>query len=246
MPEKMRAVVKTKAAPGAELVHIYEWDKWAQSRIHVPQTLGHEFAGEIVEVGSQVTKLKIGDYISAETHIPCNDCIQCLTGQQHICGNLKILGVDCNGCFAEYAAIPEIVAWKNDTSIPPEFATVQEPLGNAVYCTTVEPVLGKSVLIFGDGPTGLFAAGVARVAGAALIMIVGRHPVRLEIAKKMGADILINGHSDDVEAIVRTETGRSPSIRDSGWSGKEAGSLRLGSPRGPSNSISITESSSRA
>ncbi|KPJ54129.1 L-threonine 3-dehydrogenase [candidate division TA06 bacterium DG_24] len=233
MPEKMRAVVKTKAAPGAELievdvptidpdqvlvkvkatsicgtdVHIYEWDKWAQSRIHVPQTLGHEFAGEIVEVGSQVTKLKIGDYISAETHIPCNDCIQCLTGQQHICGNLKILGVDCNGCFAEYAAIPEIVAWKNDTSIPPEFATVQEPLGNAVYCTTVEPVLGKSVLIFGDGPTGLFAAGVARVAGAALIMIVGRHPVRLEIAKKMGADILINGHSDDVEAIVRTETG---------------------------------------
>lgn len=233
MPEKMRAVVKTKPAPGAELievdvpeigpndvlvkvkatsicgtdVHIYEWNEWAQSRIPVPQTLGHEFAGEIVEVGSQVTGLKVGDFISAETHIPCNYCKQCLTGQQHICANLKILGVDCNGCFAEYASIPALVAWKNDPSIPPEFASVQEPLGNAVYCTTVEPVLGKSVLVFGDGPTGLFSTGVARVAGATLIMLVGRHPVRLEIGKKMGADILINGHSDDVEAVVREATG---------------------------------------
>lgn len=233
MVKKMKAVVKKKSAPGAELVevnipkvkpdevlvkikatsicgtdvHIYQWDKWAQSRIKVPQILGHEFAGEVVEAGSQVKRIKTGDYISAETHIPCNDCVQCLTGQQHICSNLKILGVDRDGCFAEYAVIPEAVAWKNDKSIPVEIATVQEPLGNAVYCTLVEPVFGKTVLIFGDGPAGLFSAGVSRAAGAAQIFIVGRHPVRLEIAKKMGADVLINDKGENIERIVFGKTG---------------------------------------
>jgi threonine 3-dehydrogenase len=229
MPEKMKAVVKTKRAEGAELieksipkiapdqvlvkvkatsicgtdVHIFQWDEWSQGRIkQIPQILGHELAGEIVEVGSAVTKARVGDYVSAETHIPCDHCIQCLTGQRHICGNLKILGVDCDGAFAEYIAVPETVIWKNDRSIPPQFASVQEPLGNAVYCTLVEPVVGKSVLIFGDGPTGLFAAGVAHVAGAAQIMLVGRHPFRLDIAKKMGADVLIHGHEDNVEEKV--------------------------------------------
>ena len=233
MAEKMKAIVKTKREKGAQMVelevpkiapdqvlvkvkatsicgtdvHIYEWNEWAQGRIkNIPQTMGHEFAGEVVEVGSQVTKIKVGDYISAETHIPCMDCIQCLTGQAHICRNLKILGVDCDGCFAEYAAVPEIVAWKNDTAIPPEFASVQEPLGNAVYCTLVEPVTGKHVLIFGDGPTGLFAAGVARAGGAAQIYIVGRHPFRLDIVKKMGADVLINDKTDDVEKIIMDAT----------------------------------------
>ncbi len=233
MAEKMKAVVKTERAEGAEYidvdmpklapdevlvkvkatsicgtdVHIYQWDEWSQGRIkNIPQTLGHELAGEIVEVGKAVTKAKVGDYISAETHIPCDNCIQCLTGQRHICGNLKILGVDCDGAFAEYIAVPETVIWKNDPSIPPQFASVQEPLGNAVYCTLVEPVVGKSVLIFGDGPTGLFAAGVANVAGAGRVMIVGRHPFRLDIAKKMGADVLINGHEDDVEAVVMDHT----------------------------------------
>lgn len=232
MPEKMKAVVKTKAKPGGELmdvnipeispyevlvkvkatsicgtdVHIYKWNQWAESRIKIPQIMGHEFAGEIVAVGSEVKNLKEGDYISAETHIPCNNCIQCHTGQQHICHNLKILGVDCNGCFAEYAAIPEIVAWKNDKSIPPEFACVQEPLGNAVYCTLVEPVTGKTVLIFGDGPTGLFSAGVSSIAGAAQTFIVARHPARMEIAKKMGADVVIDGKNDDIEKIIMDAT----------------------------------------
>ncbi len=225
----MKAVVKTERAEGAKLievdmpvpapdevlvkvkatsicgtdVHIYGWDEWSQSRIkNIPQILGHELAGEVVEVGGSVTKAKAGDYVSAETHIPCDNCIQCLTGQRHICGNLKILGVDCDGAFAEYIAVPETVIWKNDRSIKPQFACVQEPLGNAVYCTLVEPVVGKTVLIFGDGPTGLFAAGVASVAGAGQVMIVGRHPFRLDIAKKMGADVLIHGHEDDVEAKV--------------------------------------------
>lgn len=233
MPEKMKAVVKTKAAPGAELVevevprpgvgevlvrvratsicgtdvHIYEWDSWSQGRIkNIPQILGHEFAGEVVEVGTSVKNIKVGDYISAETHIPCNSCIQCLTGQQHICGNLKILGVDCNGCFAEYAVVPEIVCWKNSPEIPPEFASVQEPLGNSIYATLVEDVAGKTVAVIGEGPTGLFAVGVARVSGASKIFMIGKHPYRMEIARKMGADHLVYVDQMDAVQYVLDET----------------------------------------
>ncbi len=190
-------------------VHIYNWDKWSQNRINnVPQTLGHELAGEVVEVGSQVRKLKKGDFVSSETHIPCDTCIQCLTGQRHICNNLKILGVDMDGCFAEYCIIPEIVAWKNDPSISHDFASVMEPLGNAVYCTLAEPVAGKTVAISGDGPTSLFAAGVARVSGAVQIYHIGMEPARLEIAKKMGADITINIKDENpVEKILALTDG---------------------------------------
>jgi threonine 3-dehydrogenase len=218
MTGTMKAVVKTSRAHGAELqivkipelkpadvlvkvkatsicgtdVHIYQWDPWSQGRIkNIPQVLGHEFAGEVVEVGSQVHHIKPGDFISAETHIPCRQCIQCLTDQMHICSNLSILGVDIDGCFAEYAAIPEVVCWKNSPDIPPEFACVQEPLGNAVYATLVEDVAGKTVAIIGEGPTGLFAAGVARASGATEIFVLGRNRFRLDISKKMGADHII-------------------------------------------------------
>lgn len=234
---KMKAVVKTRPEPGAELVevdipriepdqvlvrvlatsicgtdvHIYEWDGWAQSRIgadRLPQILGHELAGEIVEVGSAVRTIKPGDYVSAETHIPCNHCPQCLTGQMHICHNLKIFGVDRDGCFAEYATVPEQVVWKNDRSIPPEFASVQEPLGNAVYCTLVEPVTGRTVLVVGDGPTALFAVGVARAAGAARVVLAGMEPARLDIARRMGADHVINVLEEDtVQAILDSTRG---------------------------------------
>jgi threonine 3-dehydrogenase len=230
MTDTMKAVVKEKAEPGAVFkevpipkpaknevlvkvkatsicgtdVHIYNWNEWAQNRIKVPQIMGHEFAGEVIETGDCCSRIKVGDYISAETHIPCYNCVPCLSNQHHICENLVILGVDGDGCFAEYAAIPETVCWVNDKSIPPDFASVQEPLGNAVYCSAVEPLLGQSVLIFGDGPTGLFSAGVARVAGATRIAIVGRHPVRLDIARKMGADITINDNEiDDTEKAIR-------------------------------------------
>ncbi|MCK4223959.1 MAG: alcohol dehydrogenase catalytic domain-containing protein, partial [candidate division Zixibacteria bacterium] len=151
MSEKMLAVMKKERAPGAELVtvdipkikpdevlvkvkatsicgtdaHIHNWDEWSQSRIKPPMIFGHEFAGEVVQVGDLVKRIKVGDHISAETHIPCGHCFQCLTGKQHICQNLKILGVDTDGCFAEYVTIPEVCAWKNDKSIPPEIASVQ-------------------------------------------------------------------------------------------------------------------------
>ena len=233
MADKMKAVVKTQRESGAEYievnipdikddevlvkvlatsicgtdVHIYNWDDWSQSRIKkIPRILGHEFAGEVVETGKYVRKIKVGDYISAETHIPCLQCVQCLTGQMHICGNLKILSLDTDGCFAEYAAVPEVVCWKNDKNIPPDIASVQEPFGNSVYCTLVEPVNGKTVLILGDGPTALFAAGISKVTGASKVFVVGLSPYRLEIAKKMGADIVLNNSTDNSSEIILDKT----------------------------------------
>ncbi len=230
MSEKMQAVVKTQPALGAEWlsvdlprispdqvlvkvkatsicgtdVHIYKWDPWSDGRIgreNLPQILGHEVAGEVVEVGNQVKTVKVGDYISAETHIPCRRCIQCLTGQEHICANLSILGVDCDGAFAEYFAIPESVCWINDEAIPPEFASVQEPLGNATYAVLGEDndVAGKSMAIIGDGPIALFSVGVARVCGVTSIFLVGKYDFNMDIGKRMGADHLLYANRDDVD-----------------------------------------------
>ncbi len=235
MAQMMRAVVKTQPKEGAEVrmvpvpkigpnealvqvkatticgtdVHIYQWNEWADQRIgagHLPQTMGHEFSGTVVEVGSEVRRVKVGDFVSAETHIPCTHCIQCLTGQMHICQNLKILGVDLNGAFAEYIAVPELVLWKNDPAIPPEFAAAQEPLGNAVYAALVEPVSARTVLIYGDGPAGLFAVGVARVSGAARVYLAGLSPFRLEIGRQMGADAIFDVSKDDVEKQILEDT----------------------------------------
>lgn len=234
---KMKAVVKTRPEAGAEWldvdvprpdagqvlvkvtatsicgtdVHIYQWERWAQNRIgpqRLPQILGHEMAGEVVEVGANVHGVRPGDNISVETHIPCGYCRQCLSGQMHICQNLKIFGVDRDGCFAEYTTVPEQVIWKNDSSIPPAYASVQEPLGNAVYCTLVEPVAGKTVMIFGDGPIALFAVGVARVSGASMIILAGMEPARLDIARKMGADQVINVlNTDAVKSVLDATDG---------------------------------------
>jgi threonine 3-dehydrogenase len=219
----MRAIAKTKPEQGAELVevpipqiepdevlvkvratsicgtdvHIYKWDPWAQSRIgekRLPQILGHEVAGEVVEVGSHVSRIKIGDYVSPETHIYDPSDLTALLEQKHLGEHLKILGVDCDGSFAEFIAIPERVCWKNDPSLPPEFATLQEPLGNAVYAVLGEDndVAGKTMVIFGDGPAGILSVGVARACGAAKIFLVGVFPSLLEIGKKMGADYVLN------------------------------------------------------
>jgi threonine 3-dehydrogenase len=234
MAETMRAVVKATPVSGAEIrevpvprigpnealvqvratticgtdVHIYQWNEWAQHRIgpRIPQVMGHEFSGKVVEVGSQVQRVKVGDFVSAETHIPCLYCVQCLTGQMHICQNLKILGVDRHGCFAEYIAVPEMVLWKNDPAIPAEVAAAQEPLGNAVYATLVEPVSARTVLIYGDGPAGLFAAGVARASGASRVFLAGLSPFRLEIGRKMGADVILDVSKDKVEERILAET----------------------------------------
>lgn len=191
-------LVRVKAASlcGTDL-HIYHWDDWAANRIRTPMTFGHEFAGEVVEVGPQVTRLKPGDHISGETHIPCFECYQCRTGQMHICNNLQILGVDRDGAFAEYVMLPEVCCVKIDTHLPWEIASIQEPFGNAVYAVSEAKVVGKSVAVFGDGPTGMFAVAVARAFGATNIFAVGMQEYRLELIRKFAPDVVINAAKED-------------------------------------------------
>ena len=218
MSEKMLAVMKTKPAAGAEIKeidipkpnpdeillkikacsicgtdkHIYTWDKWAESRIKPPMVFGHECCGEVVEVGANVKSIKVGDHVSAETHIPCGHCSLCKTGNMHLCRNLSILGVDRDGIFAEYAVIPEICCWKNDADMPIEIASIQEPFGNAVYTVMESKVSAKKIAIIGDGPIAAFACGISKAVGAARIYNLGMMEFNLDICRKMGADISID------------------------------------------------------
>ncbi len=200
-------LVKVKAAAicGTDL-HIYVWNKWAEEKIHPPQIMGHEFVGEVVETGKEVKRIKKGNYISAETHISCGHCYQCLTGHPEVCENLKILGVSRDGAFAEYIAIPEKIAWKNPENLPVEFAAIQEPLGNAVDTVLAEDVAGKTVAITGVGPIGLLAVGVARASGATKIIVSDLSDYHLEIAKKMGADVAVNAGKENFKEAVFEET----------------------------------------
>ncbi len=233
MAEKMKAVVKTKPTNGAELkevpipqfgddevllkvsatsicgtdVHIYKWDDWSKKRMGdkaLPQILGHEVAGVVVEKGKYVKKVKVGDYVSAETHIPFSGDLQTLLGQTHLGEHMEILGVDRDGVFADYVAIPEVVCWVNDKAIPPEYATIQEPLGNATYAVLGEDndVAGKSMVIIGDGPIGLFAAGVARAVGVTNIILVGMSEFNLEIGRRMGADHILFADDDKIDRVA--------------------------------------------
>jgi threonine 3-dehydrogenase len=219
---KMKAVVKTKPEVGAELlevnypallpdwvivkvratsicgtdVHIWKWDDWSKGHIgekNLPQIVGHEVAGDVVEVGSAVKRIKVGDYVSAETHIYDPADLTALLGKFNVGVHMKILGVNCDGAFAEYFAIPESVCWPNDKSIPPELATIQEPLGNACYAVMGEDndVAGKTMVITGDGPISLFAVGVARTCGVAKIILIGKYDFNMAIGTKMGADHLL-------------------------------------------------------
>ena len=204
-PDQVLIKVRATSICGTD-VHIYKWDTWSQNRIgekNLPQIMGHEVAGEVVEIGSHVKRIKMGDYISAETHIYDPGDLQALIGSFHVGEAMKILGVDCDGCFAEYFAVPESVCWVNDKSIPPEFATVQEPLGNAAYAVLGEDndVAGKTMVLIGDGPISLFAVGIARLCGVTNIFMIGKYDFNMEIAKKMGADHLLYANKEDVNRI---------------------------------------------
>jgi threonine 3-dehydrogenase len=231
--ERMQAVWKDRAAPGLTVgtaprpvpgprdlllqvratsvcgtdAHIHAWDDWASRRIQPPIVIGHEMCGTVVEMGRDVTGFQIDDFVSVESHIPCEVCPQCRTGQRHICANLKILGVDVQGSFAEYVAVPALCAWKNPPDMPVEIASIMEPLGNAVYATLVEPVLGKHVAILGGGPIGLWAIGVAKAAGARQVVMTIKQDYSRALAKKMGADHVL--HVDQVDPVeaIRDLTG---------------------------------------
>jgi len=206
IPEELRedeVLIKVKYASicGTDL-HIYQWNEWAQNRIKTPQIGGHEFSGEVIKVGKNVKLVEVGDFVSAETHIPCTRCKMCRTGNMHICLNMEILGVDRDGIFAEYARVPEVVLWKNDPSLPQHMASVQEPLGNAVYTVTSGDVSGKSVLITGAGPIGVMAVQVAKALGAGPIIVSEVKDFRLDLAKKNGADYLVNPAVEDAYSKI--------------------------------------------
>lgn len=207
-PDEVLIKLKVVSICGTDL-HIYEWNNWAKNRIKPPLIIGHEIAGEVVAIGENVKKVKVGDYVSADSHIPCQVCYQCRTGRMHVCKNTKIIGVDTDGGFAEYVKFPEIVVWKNDPSIPPEFASVQEPFGNAIHTVFAEDVSAKSVLITGMGPIGVMAAMICKAIGSSVVIATEVNPYRIELAKKAGVDYVINPKEEDVHAkIMKITDGR--------------------------------------
>ena len=204
-PRAREVLVQVEAASicGTDL-HIFQWDAWAQHRITPPLTLGHEFAGTVVEVGSDVRSASIGDYVSAESHVTCGLCFNCRTGRAHMCEHTKILGVDLDGAFAEYVVVPESVLWQNDRSkLPPEIATLQEPFGNAVFATSTQDLAGQTVAVLGCGPVGLFTIALARASGAGRVLASDHLAYRLGLARSLGADVVDVDAVDDTDAWFR-------------------------------------------
>jgi threonine 3-dehydrogenase len=175
--------------------------------------MGHEFAGEVVEIGENVTSVKLGDYVSAETHVVCEKCIPCKTGNAHVCTSCKILGVDMQGAFAEYVKIPETNAWLNDKDVDFGVQSIQEPLGNAIHTVLSGTVVAKTVLITGCGAIGLMAIAVAKAAGAAQVFASDISPYRIELAKKMGATKVYNASEVNVtEEILKDTNGQGVDV----------------------------------
>ena len=206
----MKALVKAKAEPGLWLqdvpepevgindvkirvlrtsicgtdLHIWKWDEWAQKTIPVPMVVGHEFVGEIVEVGSNVADFEPGYIVSGEGHLVCGRCRNCLAGRRHLCAYTQGIGVNRTGAFAEYIVLPMTNIWHHDPSIDLDIASIFDPFGNAVHTALSFPVLGEDVLITGAGPIGIMAAAIVRYAGARYVVITDINPYRLELARK--------------------------------------------------------------
>jgi len=173
-------------------LHIYNWDAWAKKTIPVPMVVGHEFVGEIVEVGSNVTDFFPGEVVSGEGHVVCGRCRNCLAGRRHLCAHTQGVGVNRPGAFAEYLVLPMTNVWHHDPAIDRDVAAIFDPFGNAVHTALSFPVLGEDVLITGAGPIGVMAAAVVRHAGARYVVVTDVNPYRLELAKKMGATLALD------------------------------------------------------
>src|SRR5712692_10864256 len=228
----MQAIVKEKRAPGLTVksvpkpapgpgevliavrhagvcgtdLHIADWDAWAQGRIKPPLVVGHEFAGEIVAVGDGVAELTAGQLVTAEGHIVCGHCLQCRTGNGHICRNTRIIGVDRQGAFAEFIAMPATNVLALD-GIPTEIGAIMDPMGNAFHTVLSAEIPGSTVFVVGCGPIGCFAVGIARAAGAAKVIASDINPKRLALARKMGAQVTIDATKEDVVREVLGATG---------------------------------------
>jgi threonine 3-dehydrogenase len=173
-------------------LHIYEWDEWARSTIHVPLVIGHEFVGEIVAVGSNVADFRPGELISGEGHVVCGRCRNCLAGRRHLCAHTQGVGVNRAGAFAEYVVLPMSNIWRHNPAVKPEIAAIFDPFGNAVHTALSFPVLGEDVVVTGAGPIGIMAAAVARHAGARYVVITDVNPYRLALAEKVGVTLAVD------------------------------------------------------
>jgi threonine 3-dehydrogenase len=224
----MKALVKTRPEPGLELcdvpvpeigindvlirvertgicgtdLHIYNWDAWAAKTIPVPLVVGHEFVGEIVEVGSNVQDFYPGETVSGEGHVVCGRCRNCLAGRRHLCRDTKGVGVNRAGAFAEYLALPVTNVWHHADTIDRDVAAIFDPLGNAVHTALSFDVLGEDVLVAGAGPIGLMAVAVVRHAGARHVVVTDINPARLELAKTLGATVAVDVRNTSLESVM--------------------------------------------
>jgi threonine 3-dehydrogenase len=241
----MKALVKSKAEPGLWLedvpepeigvndvlikvertgicgtdLHIYKWDEWAKKTIPVPLIVGHEFVGEIVDVGSNVTDFHPGEIVSGEGHVVCGRCRNCLAGRRHLCAHTRGIGVNRPGAFAQYLALPMTNVWHHDPAIDRDVAAIFDPFGNAVHTALSFPVLGEDVLITGAGPIGIMAAAVVRHAGARHVVITDMNPYRLDLATKMGVTLALDigkGTLADVQKKLGMKEGFDVGLEMSG------------------------------
>ena len=228
--KKMKALVKSKAERGLWLeevplpaigindvlikvdrtgicgtdLHIYKWDEWARRTIPVPMVVGHEFVGEVVEVGSNVSDFYPGAVVSGEGHVVCGKCRNCLAGRRHLCARTQGVGVNRPGAFAEYLALPMTNVWQHEEQIDREVAAIFDPFGNAVHTALSFPVLGEDVLITGAGPIGIMATAVVRHAGARHVVVTDVNPYRLELARRMGATLALDVRTESVSEAQKT------------------------------------------
>jgi len=200
--------VRVRAASicGTDL-HIYAWDPWSASRIKPPVTFGHEFCGTVERVGEEVTAVTPGDFVSAEMHLNCGHCHQCRVGQLHLCQSLRIIGIDLDGCFAEFVRIPASNIWKVDPAIPEHYAAILDPLGNAVHTVLSGEIVGQTVAVTGCGPIGLMAIATAKACGCSTVFATEVNPHRRALALRMGATEALNPDETDVVKWVRQATG---------------------------------------
>ena len=228
----MRALAKVLPAPGLEIIdapiptpgpgevqlqieaasvcgtdrHIYAWDRWAAENITPPVILGHELAGRVAATGADVTRVREGDLVGVESHLFCGVCAQCRAGSPHLCRDLRVIGAHVDGGYAEFVVVPEANAIESN-GLDPAVVALQEPMGNAVHAAFVEPIEGRTVAVTGCGPIGLCAVGIAKAAGATWVVATDTEEFRLDIARRMGADLALDGSAPDTVARIVEATG---------------------------------------
>ncbi|CAH8706292.1 L-threonine 3-dehydrogenase [Paenibacillus thiaminolyticus] len=237
-PDEVLVRVKASSICGTD-VHIYKWDDWAARTVVTPNVFGHEFAGIVEAVGDRVTNVKAGDHVSGEGHVVCGVCKACRTGNAHVCPHTRSFGITLPGCFGEYAVLRASNVIRNDPKLPFEIACLQDPLGNAVQTVLAGDIVGKSVAVVGVGPIGLMAIAVAKACGSGTIIAVDINPYRLEMAKTMGADVIVNSKEVNSVQAIRAATngegaevvlemsGHPDAIRDALKAAAQAGRVSL-------------------